>query len=132
MTRNALLASATLLTALAISTAAGADPYRPYGWGMGGGYSAAGRIDERQARQDMRINRGMYYGQISPRERAALEADQARIREMERRARMDGRIDPYEAREIARAQDEASRRIAMARHNGEGGWGWRRWYHRWW
>jgi uncharacterized membrane protein YebE (DUF533 family) len=95
------------------------------------GYSAQREIDRRQFRQEQRIQEGVRQGDLTRREYLQLEAEQARIRELERRARADGRIDPYEAARIRRAQNEASRHIYQERHDGERrGDGWRN--RRWW
>jgi hypothetical protein len=94
-------------------------------------YSVQREIDQRQIWQEQRIQQGLRQGDLTRREYQALEAEQARIRELERRARADGRIDPYEAARIRRAQDEASRHIYLERHDGERrGDGWR--HRRWW
>jgi hypothetical protein len=112
-----MTAARTLIVALAALTAVGATA------------ASADEIDRRQYNQERRIYEGLRSGEINRRERAALEAEQARIRMMEGRARADGRVDPWEAAEIRRAQNEASRRIYHDKHDSE-----RRghWYRRWW
>lgn len=89
----------------------------------------ANRIDRREAVQEHRIQQGLRSGELTRREYRQLEAEQARIREMERYARRDGHIDRREAAALERAQDAASRHIAHERHDGE-----RRgpWFRRWW
>lgn len=93
------------------------------------GYTAD-RIDRREDRQERRIQDGVRSGDITRREYRQLEAEQARIREMERHAKRDGRIDRYEAAQIERAQDAASRHIAQERNDSErrGSWGSKRWW----
>lgn len=89
------------------------------------------QIDGVQANQESRIQQGIRQGDLTRREAAALEAEQARIRSMERAAQRDGNIDRREAAQIRRAQEEASRHIYQERHDGErrgAGWGGRRWW----
>ncbi len=86
--------------------------------------TAADRIDQREYNQERRIQEGRRAGDISGREYRALEAEQAHIRQLEARARADGRIDRNERAQIERAQDAASRHIAEARNNNDR----RRWY----
>lgn len=97
-----------------------------------GGYTGTQRqIDARQSLQEQRIQQGLRTGDLTWRERQALEAEQARIRALERQAQRDGRIDRREAAEIRRAQDAASRHIFQERHDVErrsGGWWGRRWW----
>ena len=114
-----ILASVVALAAMTT----GASAYDRYG--------SQYEIDQRQVRQEQRIQQGLRQGDFTRREYHALEAEQARIRELERRARADGRIDPYEAARIRRAQNEASRHIYQERHDGDRrGDGWRN--RRWW
>ena len=92
------------------------------------GYSGD-RIDRREANQERRIQEGRRSGDITRQEARQLEAEQARIRDMERQAKRDGVVDRREARQIERAQDQASRHIAQERNDSE-----RRglWQKRWW
>ncbi|MGE0702191.1 MAG: hypothetical protein AB7O57_24050 [Hyphomicrobiaceae bacterium] len=87
------------------------------------------RIDRREAVQETRIQQGLRTGDLTRHEARRLEAEQARIRDMEARARRDGRIDRREAHQIERAQDAASRHIAEERTDSQ-----RRgaWHKRWW
>jgi hypothetical protein len=89
--------------------------------------ASADEIDRRQAYQEQRIREGVRSGEINRREYRQLENEQARIREMERRANADGRVDPWERAQISRAQTAASAHIYHESHNGERRW-WRRWY----
>lgn len=85
------------------------------------------RIDARERNQEARIQRGVQSGQITRHERRHLEAEQARIRAMERNALRDGHIDRREAAGIRRAQNEASRHIYQESHDSQ-----TRWSRRWW
>ncbi len=114
-----VLASAVVLVAM--TTAATA--YDRYG--------VQHEIDERQVRQEQRIQQGLRQGDLTRREYNALEAEQARIRELERRARADDRIDHYEAAQIRRAENEAGRHIYQERRDADrrdDGWRNRRWW----
>ena len=90
----------------------------------------ADEIDRRQQTQQRRLEAGFRSGQLTRGEYLRLQAEQARIAQVERRAERDGRIDPYERAWISRAQNEASRHIYVERHDGESRWN--RWYRRWW
>jgi hypothetical protein len=54
---------------------------------------------------------------LNQREAARLEKGQARVQKMEDKARADGKIDKKEARQIERAQDRQSARIASQKHD---------------
>lgn len=94
---------------------------------VGATAASADQVDRRQNMQERRIEQGFRNGNITRSERAALEAEQARIRAMEARARADGHIDRREAAFINRAQNEASRHINQESNDRN-----RRWWHRWW
>jgi hypothetical protein len=89
--------------------------------------ASADDIDRRQAIQEQRIRDGVRSGEINRREYRQLEAEQARIRELERRAKADGHVDRYEAAQIRQAQNVASRHIYQESHDNQRSW-WRRWY----
>ena len=116
------IAIATVAFVAMTSAASATDWY-------GRGTSTQREIDVRQDRQESRIQQGVRSGEINRREYQQLEAEQARIRELERRAKADGRVDRYEAAHISRAQNEAGRHIYQESHDRE-----RRgnWYRRWW
>lgn len=111
--RSTLLAATAALTTFAAAAPAFADD-----------------IDATRGRQQERIQQGRTSGQLSRHEYIELEREQARIGAMIHRARLDGRIDPYERRQIVAAQDEASRHIWREKHDGEAR-GYRSWYRRW-
>jgi hypothetical protein len=96
-------------------------------------HSSTDRIDRRQAAQQRSIQEGVRSGEITRHELQRLQAEQGRIRELERRAERDGYVDRYERRRIEAAQDAARRHIAEERRDGE-----RRghrsgaWERRWW
>lgn len=103
------LAATTL--ALVTGTASAADP-RP--------------IDRTQAWQQQEIEQGRRNGSLTRREYAALQAEQARITEMERRAKADGYVNRREFNEIRDAQRDAQNHIYVESHDRQVNW-WRRW-----
>lgn len=112
-----MTAARSLFIALAALTAIGATS------------ASADDTDRRQFNQERRIQDGVRSGDINRREYRALELEQARIRDLERRAKADGRVDYREAAELRRAQNEASRHIREESTDND-----RRgsWYRRWW
>jgi hypothetical protein len=87
--------------------------------------------------QHDRIEQGLRTRQLTRHEAAVLREEQDNIARMIARARIDGRIDPYEAREIGKAQEVASRHIYTEKHDREvaearPGYGWWHRPHRWW
>ena len=75
------------------------------------------QIDQRQDRQERRIEQGVRSGELTPREAARVERGQARIRRMERQALADGRISRRERAAIDREQDKQNQLIARLKHN---------------
>ena len=75
------------------------------------------RIDQRQARQQERIDQGVASGALTEKEAARLERGQARIQRKKARAAADGKITKAERRRIDRAQDRQSRRIHRQKHD---------------
>ena len=70
-------------------------------------------IDRREAIQEQRIQAARRHGQITSGEYRQLEAEQARIRQLERNALRDGNIDRREATQIREAQNQAGRHITQ-------------------
>ena len=85
-------------------------------------------IDRREAVQEQRIQAARRSGQLSGREYRSLEVEQARIRQLERNALRDGRIDSREAAQIRQAQNQASNHIYQDAHNAERANRWNRWW----
>ena len=75
------------------------------------------RIDQRQANQHERIERGLRNGQLTQREAQRLFEHERRIRRMERMALADGRMSRWERQRIEQEQDLLSRRIARNTHD---------------
>lgn len=120
--KKIILASALALSALTGTAVAG-------DYGHYGSNGRQSEIDRREAIQAQRIEDARRSGELNRREYNHLKQEQARIHEMERRAKADGRIDRYEAAQIRRAQNEASRHIYQESHDSEKS---RRYWYRWW
>jgi hypothetical protein len=100
-TLAALILGSLILTALP----ALADTYSP-------------EIDWRQYQQQQRILQGAQSGQITPREYARLERQQARIAAAEARMKADGRFTRRERVRLNHRLGHSSAHIFRARHNG--------------
>lgn len=74
-------------------------------------------IDQRQARQQARIQQGVATGELTPREAAKLEHGQQRVANMEARAKADGVVTPHEQARIQHAQNVQSKKIRHMKHN---------------
>lgn len=83
-------------------------------------------IDANQDVMKSRIEQGRYNGQLTRREYRQLLLEQARITEMERAAKADGRVSKREFREIHDAQIDAYRHVKAENHDGQVSF-WRRW-----
>jgi uncharacterized protein HemX len=77
-------------------------------------------IDANQAIERQRIEDARLKGELSRREYKALNAEQARIAEMERQAKADGHISKAEYKKIHDAQIEAYRHIKQESTDKEG------------
>ena len=75
------------------------------------------RIDQRQANQEQRIDKGVQSGQLNQKEAARLDKGQARVQKMEDKAVADGKVTAKERRRIETAQDKQSRRIHRQKHD---------------
>ncbi len=117
------LATVSLLAVLASTGVANADGYRWWG-------SSTPGIDAREAQQAREIEQGRRRGQLSAREYNELRVEQARIHEMERRAKADGYVSPEERRRIRAVQEQAERHIQQDTHNRETASNVRPWYRR--
>jgi hypothetical protein len=77
-------------------------------------------INNRQVNQQARIRQGVQSGELTCREAAGLEAQQAQIRHQKRVAKADGVVTPRERSKIHRSQRRASRSIAYQKHDDQG------------
>jgi len=78
---------------------------------------AQGIAGERTAVQQARIRQGLRKGDLTPREAAGLEVQQAHIRREKRIARADGVVTPAEHANIAATERRASRNIYFQRRD---------------
>ncbi len=79
---------------------------------------AEARINQRQDRQQHRIAQGINSGNLTAREAAALEKQQASIARYEARSRADGPgLTKVERARIENRQDKASRSIRRQKHD---------------
>jgi uncharacterized membrane protein YebE (DUF533 family) len=76
-------------------------------------------IDARQANQERRIQQGVGSGQLTPNETYRLEQGQARIQNMETKAKADGVVTNAERARVQRAQDVESRKIYNQKHDAQ-------------
>ncbi|MFN3861202.1 MAG: hypothetical protein ACK4R2_07000 [Roseateles sp.] len=74
-------------------------------------------IDQREARQQARIEQGAASGSLTAQETRRLEREQAHIANAEAKAKSDGTVTARERRRLHRMQDAASRDIHRKRHN---------------
>jgi len=75
------------------------------------------RIDQRQANQERRIERGEKSGALNEKEAARLDKGQARVQKMEDKAAADGKVTQKERVRLEKAQDRQSRRIYREKHD---------------
>jgi hypothetical protein len=74
-------------------------------------------VDQRQARQERRIDQGIASGALTKREAWRLDRQQARINAAEDNAKSDGRVTKQERRRLHHAQGHASRNIYRQKHD---------------
>jgi len=74
-------------------------------------------VENRQERQQQRIDQGVASGELNKREAARLEREQGRIAAREEKAKADGVVTKQERRQLHREQNRASRHIAKEKHD---------------
>ncbi|MBL8328747.1 MAG: hypothetical protein JNJ71_07830 [Rubrivivax sp.] len=77
------------------------------------------RVDQRQERQEQRIEQGKSSGELNRREARRLERQQAHIANAEERAKADGTVTKAERARLHHKQDHASARIARQKHDAQ-------------
>lgn len=77
-------------------------------------------IDQRQANQEQRIDKGIESGQLTEREANRLNKQQEHINKLEDKAKADGVVTNKERARIGAAQNRASRNIAKQKHDRQG------------
>jgi hypothetical protein len=76
-------------------------------------------INRRERQQQQRIVRGLRSGELTIRETARLEHQQASIRRYERQAKSDGYLSWRERQRLDSRLDRANRSIHHQRHDGQ-------------
>ena len=76
------------------------------------------KIDNREAKQEQRIDQGIRSGALTPKEEAKLDAGQAKVQKMEEKAKADGTVTKHERKRITKEQNEQSKKIHDMKHNG--------------
>jgi len=104
MNYRTLLAGLTLL-ATGTAFAQATDP------------AATPRVDKREARQEQRIEQGVASGQLTPRETHRLLAREARVENVEARAKSDGVVTAQERKHLAHLQNKDSAAIHRQKHD---------------
>lgn len=74
---------------------------------------------QRNINQQQRIEQGLKSGQLTPREAARLEGEQARIERAEAKAMKDGTVTQEEQRRINAMQNKASQDIYREKHDAQ-------------
>ena len=75
------------------------------------------RIDQRQAKQERRIDQGIASGELTQREATRLERQQTAINQAEDKAKADGSVTAKERKRLTHAQNHASRNIYRQKHD---------------
>lgn len=81
----------------------------------------AGRNQNREARQENRINRGAESGELTRHESQRLERGQNTIDHFQQKADADGEMSADEKLKLERMQDRQSRKIFIQKHDGQQG-----------
>jgi uncharacterized membrane protein YebE (DUF533 family) len=77
------------------------------------------KYDQRQGKQEQRVDQGIVSGQLNERETSRLNNQQEHINKMEGKAKSDGVVTKKERARIGQAQDRASRHIAKQKHDSQ-------------
>lgn len=75
------------------------------------------RIDQREAKQEQRINQGTASGSLTEKEAARLNKGQAHVDGMQDKAAADGKVTKRERAHIQHAQNKQSRHIKRQKHD---------------
>ena len=79
--------------------------------------SATPRVTKRQMKQQVRIEKGVKSGELTPGETRRLERQQEKIAVDKAKAKSDGVVTPEERAKLNREQNRASKRIYRLKHN---------------
>jgi hypothetical protein len=86
---------------------------------MGLPFAEAGPIAKREGRQQKRIARGLRSGELTAKEAAKLEREQAKIEADRQKALSDGKLTKREKARLTREQNRASRHIYKEKHDAQ-------------
>jgi hypothetical protein len=75
------------------------------------------RVDQREVKQQQRIDQGVASGQLTAKETAHLENGQARVDAKEAKAKSDGVVTAKERAQLKKAQDKQSQKIYAQKHD---------------
>ncbi len=103
-----------LLTALLLTLGAGASFAQTPAAG------AASTV-QRDVNQQTRIEQGLKSGALNTKEAAKLEREEAKVDRLQANALKDGKLTPAEKARLQAAQNQTSRDIYAAKHNGATG-----------
>ncbi|MDL2337376.1 MAG: hypothetical protein QFE16_05995 [Pseudomonadota bacterium] len=81
--------------------------------------AAEQRFDNRQDRQEKRIENGVSSGALTQPEARRVGREQARLTRAETRAEADGTVTRKESAVLEKRQDQASRHIFRAKHDAQ-------------
>lgn len=77
------------------------------------------KVRQRQANQQARIQEGRKSGELTGKETAKLETQQAKIQHDKKVAKSDGIVTPAERQKLQREQNRASRNIYRQKHDAQ-------------
>ena len=77
----------------------------------------AGRVGNRQIKQQKRIHQGLKSGELTRKEALRLEREQRRIQKTKHHALKDGELTPKEKIRLERQQNKANKHIYHLKHN---------------
>lgn len=80
---------------------------------------ATPRLDQREARQQQRIDQGVASGQLTLRETARMQKRANRLEKHEQHAKADGVVTPAERRRLQREANRNSRKIHRQKHDAQ-------------
>ena len=92
--------------------------------GSPAGAQSVYNLDQREDRQQQRIQQGVDSGALTPGEARRLEGEQARIQATEDRMRADGHLSPRERERLSQMENRAGRDIDRLKHNDRTAEGW--------
>jgi opacity protein-like surface antigen len=77
------------------------------------------RIDQRQAHQEQRIDKGIASGELTKREAHRMNRQQNAVNRAEDKAKADGVVSAQERKRLTKAQNATSKRIYRQKHDAQ-------------